>query len=368
MNDNKEKYAGIPEFLWKFDHSAKEQNNKEAEAKKSNNDDKYGDMPEFLRKFDYSAKEQNNNTQEENKQNVVSKQPQIQEEPSTENNANVTEERAVELNLDDLVHYKNQPFHTHTEQEMKDLKESIERIGLQNPIIVRKNNTGKYEILSGNNRADAFRELGRTTISAKIVDVDDDMAELIMIDTNLVQRQNLHIMERAKAYKLKEEIKRAKKWNTEDEKIALSNNEIEKIKENEINRTFYCYLALNNLIQELQNKCDDGTLSVKAGEQLSKLNEKQQKQIYNSIGQTNISESKAKDLRKVAEENPNNFNEDTIRKTLLNKGNTLKPSIHFTKKEMNKYFSKYKSNDEIKKHIIFLLDKEKNNEKNKKEN
>lgn len=315
------------------------------------NDDKYGDMPEFLRKFDYSAKEKNNNQKgEETKNNV--------EVTKTETNTEGKKD-VVELNLDDLIHYKNQPFHSHTEEEMKDLKESIQRIGLQNPIIVRKKNTGKYEILAGNNRADAFKELGRTTIPARIVDVDDDMAELIMIDTNLVQRQNLHIMERAKAYKLKEDIKKLKKWTSENVENALTNEEKEKLEQDVAQRTYYRYLSLNNLIPEFQNKCDDGSLTVKAGEQLSQLNQEQQKKIYDSIGQTNISESKAKELRKVAEENPDTFDGNVIKKEVSGNENIVKPSIHFTKKEMEKYFSEFKSNDEIKEYVIGLINKDK---------
>ena len=111
-----------------------------------------------------------------------------------------------ELNLDDLIPFKNQPFRLYSNDEMKDLKESIERIGLQHPIIVRKIDNGKYEILAGHNRARAFKELGKNTIPAIIQDVDDDTAQMIMVDTNIVQRQSITVMERAKAYKLKDEI------------------------------------------------------------------------------------------------------------------------------------------------------------------
>lgn len=40
------------------------------------------------------------------------------------------------------------------------------------------------------------------------------------------------------------------------------------------------YLSLTNLIPKYQAECDDESLSVRAGEQLSKLNEQQQRKIY----------------------------------------------------------------------------------------
>ena len=86
---------------------------------------------------------------------------------------------------------------------MENLKESIERIGLQHPIIVRKKDD-KYEILSGHNRVACYRELGKETIEAFIVEADDDTARLIMIDSNIVQRENLSVMERARANKMKD--------------------------------------------------------------------------------------------------------------------------------------------------------------------
>ena len=118
-----------------------------------------------------------------------------------------------EFNLDNLVPFKNQPFKVYSNDEMKELKDSIERIGLQNPIIVRRLENNKYEILAGHNRARAFKELGKEKIPAIIQDVDDDTAQMIMIDTNIVQRQNMTTMERAKAYKLKDEIKKIKRYD-----------------------------------------------------------------------------------------------------------------------------------------------------------
>ena len=62
-----------------------------------------------------------------------------------------------EDNLDCVL--KNQPFKVYSNDEMKELKESIERIGLQNPIIVRRLENNQYEILAGHNRVRAFKEL-----------------------------------------------------------------------------------------------------------------------------------------------------------------------------------------------------------------
>lgn len=69
-------------------------------------------------------------------------------------------------------------------------------------IIVRSVAGGDiYEILAGHNRANAARLAGWTEIPAEIVEADDARAIVIATSTNLIQRQNLSIIERGKAYK-----------------------------------------------------------------------------------------------------------------------------------------------------------------------
>jgi ParB family chromosome partitioning protein len=52
------------------------------------------------------------------------------------------------------------------------LAESIERIGLLHPIIV----TTDYELVVGRRRLAAHEHLGRSTIEARVVDLDDPLA------------------------------------------------------------------------------------------------------------------------------------------------------------------------------------------------
>ena len=268
-----------------------------------------------------------------------------------------------EFNLDNLVPFKNQPFKVYSNDEMKELKDSIERIGLQNPIIVRRLENNKYEILAGHNRARAFKELGKEKIPAIIQDVDDDTAQMIMIDTNIVMKEGYferHLNRMRSSYKKKhdflmDEIKKRKRYDIDKVEENLSDEEKEQLASEESRQTFYRYLSLTNLIPEYQAKCDDDSLSVRAGEQLSKLNEQQQRKIYEALGDSKITENKAEELRKLA----NTFDEftvDIIKENFNGDKNTIKSSIKFTKKEMEKYFSDFKSIKEIKEYLIRLLE------------
>ena len=67
--------------------------------------------------------------------------------------------------------------------------------------------TDRYEILAGHNRVEAAKISGWTTIGAEIVEADDARAITIATVTNLIQRQDLSIMERGKAYKALLDVK-----------------------------------------------------------------------------------------------------------------------------------------------------------------
>jgi N6-adenosine-specific RNA methylase IME4 len=88
---------------------------------------------------------------------------------------------------------------------VKALAASIAEIGLVNPITVRRAKAPRsgrpvdsFEVVAGWHRVKAFRRLGRETIPAFVVELDDMRAELALIDENLC-RNDLTPAERAAA-------------------------------------------------------------------------------------------------------------------------------------------------------------------------
>lgn len=76
-----------------------------------------------------------------------------------------------------------------SEVAVQSLKLSIEALGLQNEIQVRRvvHQGGKIKLMAGGHRVEVYRQLGRETIRAKVWDCTDDWAALIEIDDNLAQ-------------------------------------------------------------------------------------------------------------------------------------------------------------------------------------
>ena len=117
-------------------------------------------------------------------------------------NKSENENNIVQISIEKLIDYiKQQPFSMYSDEKKQEVKESIEKFGVLNPIIVRPIENEQYEIISGHNRVEISKELGKTTIPAIIKDVNDEIATLIMIDTNLCGRDEISPIDKGRAYK-----------------------------------------------------------------------------------------------------------------------------------------------------------------------
>ena len=104
--------------------------------------------------------------------------------------------------LIEISEIKQNPFQPRKEFDdaaLEDLKRSIEKHGVIQPITVRRNNGG-YELISGERRLRASTKAGLKEIPAYILEVDTDekMLELAIIEN--VQRENLNPIEVSHGY------------------------------------------------------------------------------------------------------------------------------------------------------------------------
>lgn len=89
----------------------------------------------------------------------------------------------------DIVSSPYQPRRLFAETELRELADSIDEIGLLQPISVRRVEKG-YEIIAGERRLRAHQLLNKTSIEAIVVDVSDEDASLLTLAENL-KRQDL---------------------------------------------------------------------------------------------------------------------------------------------------------------------------------
>lgn len=208
---------------------------------------------------------------------VVDKTPEKEEKaeiPKIENTNSI-----VNIELSKLVAFrKRQPFSMFDETKKQEVLESIKENGVLVPIIVRKIANDKYEIISGHNRVECSKELQLSTIPAQIVDCDDNKATLIMIDTNLCNRDKILPVEKGYAYKMKMEILKNNP-NISNIKEFIDNSQVGT---EEGKTQIYRYIRLTELIKSMQEKVNLEKIPITAGAELSYLSNEEQ-EIINQV-------------------------------------------------------------------------------------
>lgn len=111
-----------------------------------------------------------------------------------------TNEELREVDIDLIEPNNVQPRTRFDETQLEELAQSIKTNGVVQPILVRKTDGGRYQIVAGERRWRAAQRAGLQRIPSVIRDVPDDkMLELALIEN--IQRQELNAIEEAYAYK-----------------------------------------------------------------------------------------------------------------------------------------------------------------------
>lgn len=105
----------------------------------------------------------------------------------------------VEIKISDIKKNPYQPRTIFNEEKLEELKESIDKNGLLQPIIIKKALQGYY-IIAGERRFRAFQLLNKDVIPAIIRDYTDEQVMIFSLLENL-QREDLSALEEAASYK-----------------------------------------------------------------------------------------------------------------------------------------------------------------------
>ena len=122
---------------------------------------------------------------------------------------------AGQILINKITPNKNQPRQSFDDEKMRDLKKSIQKNGVLQPITVKELSDEKYMIIAGERRYRASKLLGLKWIPAYSVKIDEDseMMEYALIEN--IQRVDLNSIEEAEGYA----ILRGK-YNLSQKKIA----------------------------------------------------------------------------------------------------------------------------------------------------
>ncbi len=131
-------------------------------------------------------------------------QPQSAEQgikKQVESSAEKADEKqgVVLLPLEKVVPNPSQPRHNFEENALKELVASIKEHGIIQPLIVRKLPSGNYELIAGERRWRAAKEVGLKSVPVIIREASEEQIMELSLVENL-QRQDLNPIEEAKGY------------------------------------------------------------------------------------------------------------------------------------------------------------------------
>jgi len=103
-----------------------------------------------------------------------------------------------EIDLNEIKPNPNQPRQHFDEEAFKELVDSIKKMGVIQPIVVRAKGF-EYELVAGERRWRAAKEAGLKTIPAVVKQVDEaDSLEIALVEN--LHREDLNAIEEARAY------------------------------------------------------------------------------------------------------------------------------------------------------------------------
>ena len=267
--------------------------------------------------------------------------------------------KLLNLKIDRIVTNSNQPRKYFDNEKMSELKASIKSSGLIQPITVRKISNGKYEIIAGERRYRACRELGMENISAIEISAGDARGYELSVLEN-IQREDLNPIEEAESYlmlmevygytqeKLSEKLGKTRSSLSNKMRILkLPGNVKEMVKKGEISyghaRTLLS-LSEQKKIEETAKEIIDKGYSVRE-------TEKRVKVIMNKEKFPDILFSNQQDKKK--ETGNNNLNSEKFHET--DKINvTDNQEIDFSEKKDSPHIESHEEKDSEK---LFLEDK-----------
>lgn len=264
------------------------------------------------------------------------------------------------LDIAQLHPFADHPFHPYTDERLRDLTDSIREHGVLMPVLVRPMASGGYEIISGRNRVEAAKLAGLDKVPVTIREMDDDLATIAMVDSNLRQRDILLPSEKAWAYRMKMEAMRRQSGRPRNNCAQVGPNFGKRTRDliaeemgeskNQISR----YIRLTELIPPLLAMIDQGHLPFNPAVELSYLSPQNQTSLLAILERDEITPSlaQAQNLHKLS--TLDKLDESAIEAILLTEP-ILKKKVTLKVDRIAPYFPRGTNPEEMEAVILRLL-------------
>lgn len=270
-----------------------------------------------------------------------------------------------EIEIERIHAFPNHPFKVLDDEKMDTLVDSIRENGILNPVIVRPDQSGNYEMISGHRRLHAAKIVGLKKVPAIVKEMSDDEAIIKMVDAN-IQREEILPSERAFSFKMKMEAMSRQgsrvdlTCGTEFHKSGDINKKTRETIGDEAGMTgrqVTKYIRLTELIPELLDYVDIKKITIAIAVDLSYLDEQVQKWVYEYFKENGfLKPVQVEALKNYPNlSNVTQFSVISIMNDALPK-KSKESKLSFSAKKLDKYFPPQYSTKERENIIIQLLE------------
>ena len=269
-------------------------------------------------------------------------------------------ETVISVLLSEIDNFPDHPFKVKDDEEMQRMVESVKQAGILNPVLLRKKEDGRYELISGHRRKRACELAGLTSIPAIVRELDRDSATIYMVDSNL-QRETILPSEKAFSYKMrleamKRQVGRPSKNNLSQVGTHLrSDAELAEIvgeSRNQIQR----YIRLTELIPPILQKVDDGNIALSPAVEISYLTAEQQQWLMETMELEDCTPSHAQAIKMKQFAKDGKLTEAVILSIIQEEKPNQKEQLKISKERISKYFPAGTPADKIEDTIIKALE------------
>ena len=235
------------------------------------------------------------------------------------------------------------------------LMDSIEHIGIAEPLIVRSRDAGGYEIISGHRRDYCAKAVGLDTRPVIVRNYSDEEADILVVDYN-INREDLLPSEKAKAYKLKLDAMKRQGQRTDLTSAQVGQKllsvEIVADDAGESRNQIKRYIRLTYLIPELLSMVDDGKIAFNPAVELSYLDSYQQRAVLDAMALNDCTPSHAQSIRlkKLAQEGL--MDDQIVYAVLAETKPNQQEQLKFKREELRKYFPSGYTEEQMRRDII----------------
>ena len=262
-------------------------------------------------------------------------------------------ERVQEIPLTEISDFPNHPFHVRMDESMTEMADSVKQYGVLVPALVRPRSEGGYEMVAGHRRKAASELAGKTVVPCIVRELSDEVAVIIMVDSNL-QREQILPSEKAFAYKMKldamkRQAGRPSKGNPAPvgQNFGITSREALAQKSPDSDSQIQRYIRLTHLIPGILELVDNSVLrekdtlqvAMRPAVELSYLTETEQQSLLEIMQSEDCTPSHAQAIKMRQFSQNGKLDENVLLSIMQEEKGNQKEQFRMPKERISKYFA-----------------------------